>query len=286
MSHINISYESLPPRDLKDEDLLKIFEIEQDMWARGIWEYIRCDECESIFSKEDIYGKKWNLDLLMDLQKETVMQIEGIIWLWCPDCPTCQWQASHIYSMDDYIPKIEKRFMRDEAFLSVAKKSWEIIWFMDWYIANLEEIFQDEFSYHFSDDVLDQIMDRYRLYRKQKMLTVASIGTDDKNKNLTVVFSLLRIFFWNIDDDLDNISWIVESIVWSTTYCIFNLMWADWMKMQNKSFWIIEDSVNREFKTDILFQKGVVWKYKRDFNLQLRDVLIYFKSLQMQGVHL
>lgn len=63
-------------------------------------------------------------------------------------------------------------------------------------------------------------------------------------------------------------------------------MWADWMKMQNKSFWIIEDSVNCEFKTDILFQKGVVWKYKRDFNLQLRDVLIYFKSLQMQGVHL
>lgn len=45
-------------RKICEQDLLKIHEIEQDMWAEWIWEYLKCDWCWEIFSKKDIY---WNL---------------------------------------------------------------------------------------------------------------------------------------------------------------------------------------------------------------------------------
>jgi hypothetical protein len=66
---------------------------------------------------------------------------------------------------------------------------------MDGYMATLEEVFENELRFHFTDDLLDQICEAYELHRSTKILTFSSIGTDDRNKSLQLIFSLIKKFF-------------------------------------------------------------------------------------------
>lgn len=258
------------------KDLLeKLFEIEQDMWARGIWEYLNCRKCHKIFSKSDMYDAQKVMWLDSDVRLETVMQIERVLW-WVPFSPCCHTEMKHVYEKEIYISDMKKRYMRKESFLTLAKKNqWEVIGFMDWYVASLEEIFDEELRFHFSRDTLYEIMKEFWLDRKQKLLTVSSIWTDDKNKSLLTIFKLLKSFFDWLDDSYDDLSGLVESIVWSTTYCIFNIMWAQKFYMPSKPSLLLPTTVNTDFETDILFQENVVKSYKQAFNIRLRDVAIY-----------
>jgi hypothetical protein len=252
------------------------------MWARGIGEYVSCKSCEKIFSKDEVYGEWAEIPLSNNLQLETVLHIEKILW-WLPNCKCCGWPTKHVYEADEYIADIYRRYNMDQSYLSLAMDdSWEIIWFMDWYIATLEEIFENELKFHFSPNVLDVLYEKYKKHRNDRMLTVSSVWTDDKNKSLLTVFELLKNFFENFDDSQDDTSWVVESIIWSSTYCIFNIMWASRLDTHEQKGLILPGTQNPKFKTDILIQNWVIWKYKRDFNIRVREVATYSRRFRQK----
>jgi len=180
---------------------------------------------------------------------------------------------------------MKKRYKRKESFLTLAQNdegTWWVVWFMDWYIASLEEIFDEELSFHFSRDLLYELMKEYSLHKSQKLLTVSSIWTDDKNKSLLTIFKLLKTFFNGFDNSYDNLSGIVESIIWSSTYCIFNIMWSRKFAIEDKTNLLLPGVRNQDFQTDILFQENVIARYKHAFNIRLRDVALYSRKLQKE----
>lgn len=276
------TYESINTNNVSAATLEKIFEIEQDMWSRGIWEYVKCNDCGKNFSKSEIYNDTYiKRGISKSLLTQTVMQIEEYLGE-LPVSPCCKTDTEHIYNRVEYMWEIEKRYSSDESFLTIARnREEEIVWFIDWYIATLEEIFTNEFRFHFSHDLLELICQQYEVYRETKMLTVSSIGTDDQNKSLLVTLSLLKYFFENLDEKYDDISGIVESIIWSSTYCIFSLMRAKKLWLQRKTEYFRDGKINENFKTDILFQPSVVWQYKRKFNIGIRDIVRYSRDFQL-----
>ncbi len=272
---------SVNPHEISSRDLDKIFEIEQDMWARWIWEYVHCGTCDSIFSKLDIYGVEGSFPLTQEIRTLTVMEIEGILGIKTPSCPCCLWETTHIYDKLEYLPAMIKRYEKEESFLSLAYDSnSKIIGFMDWYIATLEEIFEEELSFHYSENLLDELKRQYSIHRKQKMITFSSIWTDDKNKSLVVTFALIENLFHNLDPKYDQITWIFESIIASSTYCIFKLMWAKGAEVNNIPNLLIPWSQNDEYLTDVLIHKDVIPKYRNNFQLRTRDVLLYSRELR------
>ena len=281
------SYESINPWEVTEEALNKLFEIEQDMWARWIWEYIKCDSCSKIYSKKMIYGDGWVLELPKAVQLETVSHIERVLFHWkLPSCTCCWGETRHVYERDEYLPEMRKRYDRRESFLTVAKNpDDQIIWFMDAYVSSLDEIYQDEFQQHFSSLLLDEIYQRYWFHPSKKFMTFASLWTDDKNKSLLTILSLIRAFFASMDEKYDEMPWIFESIIGSSTYCIFSLMWADKMKVNKRQEFLLEWTRNDSIQTDILLQSKVVEKYKSRFNVRSRQVVMYSRELEREGVY-
>lgn len=256
-----------------------IFDIEQDMWARWIGEYLTCKSCDTIYSKDDIYWEKWIATIPLIQRKNTVAEIEQVLGA-IPDCPCCEIPLDHIFHYDSYIWEIKNRHAWNNSFLSLSRDdTWKIVWFMDWYIATLEEIFMKEFSFHFSPNVLDYIWEKYKKHKSVDMLTVSSIWTDDKNKSLSRVFSLLEDFFSQFDNSYDSMNVIVESIIWSTTYCIFDLMWAEKMHLQSRPELLLPGKINDKFATDILLQTWAIKLYRDTFNLRARDVVCHSRAL-------
>lgn len=268
-----------------DDFLERIFEIEQDMWARGIWEYLKCWDCSTIYSKKDLYGKWWTVDIDSKIRIKTIKEIEQHLWGIPHDCWDCGGKLQHVYDRDLYLPEIEARYTTWNAFLTVSRdKEGKIVGFMDGYISSLDDIFTNELKYHFTPDVIDLICEKYKVYRDQKLLTVSSIGTDEENKSLFTTLALLKDFFSQFDNSYDNISGLVESIVWSSTYCIFSIMWAQRLQISKKPNFIIPNSQKQWFKTDILFQRNVIGRYKNNFNVRVRDVVEYSRNQELQAV--
>ena len=277
---------SVKPSSISNEVLRKIFEIEQDMWSRGIGEYLKCTNCDSIFSKSDIYGKDWHIHVPDEIRLETVMEIEKHLCGILPCCNNCGWATEHIYNQDEYVPAMVRRYRKEESFLTLAHDDWgEIIGFMDWYIATLWEIFEEELGFHYTHDILNALQREYHMFRDQKFLTFASIGTNDRNKSLNIVLWLLQTFFNNMDSKHDKTLSIFESIIGSSTYCIFNIMWAIPMEVYKKPELCLPHSQNPLFPTDILIQPDMVSTYKNNFSVRTRDIVVYSKKLKQKQVH-
>lgn len=168
-----IYYETLDTSSISPQTLNRIFELEQDMWARGVGEYIKCTACGKVFSKAEIYDATEQQALI----NSTVQEIERILFNGdTPDCRECHAATQHIYSYDTYFDEISHRYSRDQSFLSVARdQTGKIVGFMDAYIDTLEKIFSEEFASHFSPDLLKIIMQEFALNQKQMMLTFSSL---------------------------------------------------------------------------------------------------------------
>lgn len=273
-------FESMDPQKVTDKMLRDIFEIEQDMWARGIGEYLKCINCGELFSKSDIYENNSKIFLPNELKVWTVQQIENSLGSPLPDCLLCAGQTKHVYDAEEYIPQMEARYKRQNSFLTLVKDEvWEIVGFMDGYIASLDEIYTDELRFHFSSYLIKEICHCFWITPDTQLLTVSSIGTNERNKSLITALKLLKTFFQWIDSKYDNIWWLVESIIWSSTYCIFDLMWSQKMEVREKVHCIIWETSNDNYKTDILFQNNVVSDYKNRFDIWIRDVLMHARKL-------
>lgn len=274
--------ESLNPRLIWRKDLMTITEIEQDMWAREdwLWEYVRCDECWEIFSKEDIF---WHLR--RDLRILTVAKIEEALWWKKPNCPICHWKTLPIFDRNEYIEEIRDRYSWSvESFLTVYRdNNWAVRGFVDWYVDWFDKIYKREFNYYYW-----QIWEKWIAERISKnlwidlpnfILLVSAMWMDEWSRSLNTLYQLMKNFFNYIHQTRWDMLWMIESTLWSNTHAIYHAMWA-------RKVWIPESETNNKARpSDIFVQENAVsayvnwlsWNYKdffRQKSASMKEVLV------------
>ncbi len=112
------------PATLSNQELQQIYELEQDTWAREnvLWEYIKCNECWIISSKENIF---WHRE--EHLRRKTVAEIERVLEMKDIPCSFCfSLNTKHIYGEENYQVTLSS-LRSPNAFLAVSKVDKQVV---------------------------------------------------------------------------------------------------------------------------------------------------------------
>jgi hypothetical protein len=134
------SIEKIDIDKIREEDILKMYEIERDNWSYFLWEYVRCINCDNVDSKKDIY-----LDIDKDFESKTVCELEEEHWRENIKCSCCWWKTEDI-RWEELIKILESRlFWTKESFLIYYRSRYEeIMWFSYWFIDWVENTYIKE----------------------------------------------------------------------------------------------------------------------------------------------
>ena len=266
--------ESLDPKRLSSQEMNEIFEIEQDMWAYWIWEFVQCECCNNIYSKNDIFGH-----LQKEVQVLTVSKIMSLLEIDTISCKSCDWNAKLIYD-EEYIWDIEKRYKKYESFLTVYRnQEWSIKWFIDGYVAPFESIYTNELESHYGNVSIWEIKGKIRriLWRSvpNALFSFSSMGTEQKYANFRLIFNLLQHFINSIPNQYNQLLWITELDKGWNLDMIYRQMWSrdlwfsDSWNISNKS-----DSYN----SDIYIIPHAIATYKQGFSYNIQQFLKRYRQ--------
>ena len=242
--------ESIHTQQISSDEIQKIYEIEQDMWAHGLGSYIWCDDCETISSKADVF---WDLEKSIAIQ--TVSHIESVLWGWIPHCPNCSSDATHHifgeqYRDEDIIPRYEF----EKSFLTVYKDTaWEIRWFINAYIADFDTIYTKEFEPFYGaatkESVGSEIFQRFQHSMPKEMISMNNLWAEQNHVSPMLLYYLVTAIAESMSRDFSDTPWIYDSILWNITHGMYHIfwgtrLWADW--------WLKENVIWAQFKTDIM----------------------------------
>lgn len=261
-----LTFESVKAKNLSIEDVNKIYEIEQDMWAEWIWEYLKCENCWEVYSKNDVF---W--DIVLEQYLETVSELEKKVWNDKFDCLCCWNQTKHIWGKD-YIEQIKERYNDKESFLAtVRSKTWEIIWFTDAYISDLDTIYKREFEHYYSEIGLDKIRDMIWVILNKsipdRILMHSTTWIESKYSNLNIFFSLILEFYKYLESLwYKDILWICEASIWSTSHSLYHVagarrIWSDKGKLKN---------THKKSTSDIFVHENVISSVILNFDMPVK----------------
>lgn len=240
--------ECINPKQVSEEEINQLWILEQDMWAHGLQEYVRCLECWNIDGKHDIYPEEiYGVDVI----RKTVFEIERILWMEIC-CTKCWWETEHIFS-EAYKEDIATRYQFPASFLCVFRDTvWIIQWFMDWYISTFENIYEREFSHYYCNVWKDKIKTKVEevlwVNTPDELLCIPALGVSETSASMFIIYSLMRIFFQEVFSYNPEIIWIYESALWTNTHGIYSACWAqrigalvDDIKLENIHDWMESD---------------------------------------------
>lgn len=263
--------EPINTKKISKIDLHKIYEIEKDMWAREDWlgEYVICNTCEEVFSKEKIYKY-----IDKNIQNQTVTKIEKILWLKNIKCPIC-WNNTSFLFWEKYIKEIYKRYYDSESYLVIYRdNSWTIRWFMDGYIWNFSEIYKREFAQYYNliweNNIKKLIENTLEKQIPDRLLYFSSLWTEKNFINFKIITNLIYIFFKQIDTSYNNdILWITEVRKNSNLFYLHKMLWA-------KEVWInnyCNNKRNSKFSSDIIINPDFLSKYKWSLSWNDKEII-------------
>lgn len=263
----NLHFESVNPKNLRSNELRKIAEVEKDLWAYWIGEYVKCNCCQLIHSKNDIF---WHLS--SEVKIENVTKLEEIFVWDSIRCKRCNNDTEFIYDVDKNVIDIIQRY-KEEAFLVIwYDDSWEIKWFMDWYISDFSTIYKMELEHYYTqywEEYIKNIIE-YTIWNvmPKKMLVSSSLWTEERYSNFFVLFNFLKEFFLSLPN-ISNLVWISELDTWSNLHWVYHSLWA-------KSLWLLDLwSLNKNvtFNSDIFIQENIIDIYKESFSLNIKQFI-------------
>lgn len=253
---------SVNPKDLTQWDFERLNEVTQDMWAHGIWELVQCSCCNKMMSKQDIF---WHLE--KEVYDETVKKIMWILSMSEIPCISCGGKTKFIYG-EDHVENIKERLLEsEESFLVVCEnKTWELVWYEEWYVDSLENIFRRELAYHYEVIWVDEIKRRIENiigYNPEKLLVLSSIWILNKYSNFFTLFEILKHFAINMPDRLSNLVAISELDMNNNMNFLFQMT-------ENISLWIHKDPqlqqkiINtwKNYQSNLILILNVVQQYK------------------------
>lgn len=263
--------ESVNPKELTNNDLIQIAEVEKDMWAYGIWEYVRCNNCWEIHSKNDIYGH-----LEHKIKIESVSKIEDILGMDTIKCTKCDWNTDFVYDIDNNLNDIKERYFKSDSYLSIAKNNdSKIVWFCDGYIDNIETIYDRFFDFYYPDLWLEWLKSALKKELDKnipnELLVWTAVWTEEKYKSFYLFYNLMKSFFYSIEK-LD-ILWISDSVIWTNTEWVYSALWAKRL--------FLNEYNTANYNTDIFIHEEVVWKYQNELKWDVKDFLKkYWKQMR------
>lgn len=263
------SIESIDPKTISSNEINQIFEIEQDMWAYWIWEFVQCVCCQKMHSKQDIFGY-----LNKEIQELTVSKILSLLSIDNIACKVCKWNTKFIYDTD-YKVEIQKRYNDYESYLTLFRnEKWDIKWFIDWYVWTLEEIYNNELECHYKEIGFISIQDKVSqiLWSSipKKIFSFSSMWTEQSYMNFPLIFELLRKFINSIPENNNQILWLTELDKWWNLDRIYKQMWS-------KDLWFSESekivNKNTSYNSDIFIIPNSIQVYKEHFSYNIREFL-------------
>ncbi len=269
-SSSDLQWSTLKPQFIWESDLYRIYQIEQDAWAHGIEEYLKCDNCKTIVWKEAMYGALPN-----KVRKRTVSEIEKILWK--PDfiCNHCTSTMLPIYGIS-YMWEINERYTTSHWYLSVLRDmNGTIQGFIDWYVDDFSTIYTREFSQYYSN-CLDESDLRWVIESKlwksfpDKIFFWTSIALSEEYKSLKYIYDLLKLFFCSMSLD-ENTLCISEARVGTNISKIYLKMWAQALEISS----CIDPKLLHwkwtNVQNDIYLQENIVSSYQDNLTLAPRD---------------
>jgi len=267
---IALDFDCVTPSNLSEWDVWKIFDIEQDMWARkeGLWEYLECRDCCKIFSKQDIYDKKDK-----STYNFTVSEIEKKSERKTFVCPCCEGELKHCFQREYWIEEIKIRYSQRSHL--VLMKAWaEIVGFMDGYVASYDDIYEREFSDHYSRIWKNTIAEKIRQVLQWNMpdefFSCSSMWTKEQYMWLLNSYKLLQCFFSTFPAEYDGICWISELNEEWTLDRIYTSLWSRSLDLSRLK-WDVNCSVT--YNSTISLQENIWYHYRRAFLNDLRTFL-------------
>ncbi len=258
--------------EIKSKDFTRLVEVEQDTWARdeSLWEYVKCNHCWEILSKEDVY---WHL--LSDIRLRTVSEIEVLLWLDNINCVKCWWDTEKVF-WEWYEQSVIERHNNNRSNISVFRdKDWEIRWFIDWYFDTFENIYLREFEYYYWNiwiDKLVQLMEAKLWYKLPDMIFMCSaLCIDERYKSMYVIYNLMRVFFNFVHENFWEVLWIYESSLWTSTHSLYEISWG-------VPIWVNECWLSREIentkkwhKSDIFVHEDIAWSFVKSLSFDVGE---------------
>ena len=265
----------IEPFDIKDvteKEISIMYEIERDTWSHFMWEYVKCtnNKCELILSKKDVYK---SLD--GEYNKKTVWELENVFWVTDIKC-TCCWSETDFIRWEELKDIIKSRiFWTKESFINFYKSSVdEILWFSYWFIDSVDNIYQNEFSLHFDKELLNIFSNKFW---NNDLITLSWVCLVEKEKNIKIIYELLKHFYCRLDTSYDDLIWIGESIRWTPSYKIYKKILLDSL---NDEADVERTKLNKDIESDILYWDKLVKRVKAICNMNLLDFLEYTKKLK------
>lgn len=248
----------LEAKNLTPEQLKSVAEVEKDMWAFGIWEYVYCKDCQSIFWKNDIFG-----NLPEEIRRKSVIFLEEH-YLWdsicCKKCKSTN--TVFIYGVDRIIEvQKDKYFNSEDSFISLLNSSdWEIVWYCDWYVTDPEKIYNLELEWHYREigfkAIMDEIKKKIWDISKDRYFTIGWAWTSEEHKSIVNYLRLIQNFTANTPKKYWDTPAFVELETWSVVCAILNLIWFEKLdlptelvinksKDYNSNLYFIDEMVNK-----------------------------------------
>ncbi len=258
------------PQSLTTKDLHQIFELEQDMWSRDewLWEYLSCNDCNKIYSKQDIYNKSTFRDYVL-----TVAEIEKKHGKVLPKCSECDGEMQHVLAREEWIEEITERYAQQSHL--IVMKSWEdLIWFMDGYIGSYDRIYEQEFSQHYGkiwkNNIAQLIENTIEWNMPDEMFSCCSMWTREGNMNLIQIYRLLQWFFVNFPALYDQILGISEVRSGGSLDKMYSKLWSQDIGVKEYENQI---TCSETYDSRIFVQKSLWSTYKKAFSKDLRTFL-------------
>ncbi len=264
MQNNSLNYISLDTRKLDKLQINQISQVEKDMWAYWIGDYISCNNCEKISSKKDIFWYLWR-----KISSQVVNILEDKYIFDSIKCPFCSsWNTSFIYDTQKNNLSIIDRYKNSlKSYLSVLiDTDWTIKWFCDWYIDNFENIYNRELIYHFwninPENINKKILKILGDAKIKYFLSNCSTWTIEEYSNINIFYNLIRTYHKTIFNDVyyennfftKKLPWIIELDINSNLNKIYKKMWS--LRMWFVWYWAYKD-----YKSDIFIFENPVFDF-------------------------
>ena len=265
-----ISFESRDTHDLRDNEIEHIFRIEQDMWARNewLWEYVKCNDCERVYSKQDIYG-----NIEKALYQLTVSEIEQRWASSLLKCHDCRGDVKHMFSVEEYIGEIRDRYSGD-ALLVLMKDHDKVVGFMDGYFGDYDMIYEREFATHYGWVWKEQIAHLVRAQLDgiipERMFSCSSTWTTESYMSLPNIYLILQHFFKCFPVSEENVVGISELDAWWSLDKVYSRLGSQSIGVSRHKDLI---STTDWYNGEIFVQRKIWKKYKEAFRPSFRNFL-------------
>lgn len=264
-----IFIEKINTQNISTSTLLEMAKVQKDMWAFWLWEYVRCNCCNKIHSKKDIF---WCLS--SEIRRQSVDKLEWI-FLWdsikCKECYSTN--TEFIHDIDKSISVFRERYKMESFLVLSYSLDWNIIWFCDWFIGKFMEIYKSELISHYWNIepwfLEEKIKEKLVISDLDKMINFSSMWTYEDFSNLNYIYDLLRWFFNSINI-WKNIPWITELDKKNSLYKIYQIIWSislsiDKTYVNNTYYW---------YDSDICVFPWTIIKYFNDnYDVPLKELL-------------